>query len=163
MTTDQILDLVASHNQGIDRYQVGHAMERLKKEILEQAKLGFAVDIMETCKLYIAPSSFIQSLKPEAEKVTGFEARFTPNDELKETLKGITASASASASASAIVDSSPQITQIENPVNGATDGKLKATFSARLKGKKLKIGGENSGIYFLPVLDDKTPDIAEEN
>mgnify|MGYP004680063313 FL=1 len=157
LTTDQILDLVASHNQGIDRYQVGHAMELLKKEILEQAKLGFAVDIMEICKLYIAPISAIQSLKPEAEKVTGFEARFTPNDELKETLKGITATVSA------VVDSSPQITQIENPTNGATDGKLKATFSARLKGKKLKIGGENRGIYFLPVLDDKTPDMAEEN
>ena len=32
VTTDQILDLVTSHNQGIDRYQVGHAMELLKKE-----------------------------------------------------------------------------------------------------------------------------------
>ena len=31
LTTDQILDLVASHNQGIGRYQVGHAMELLKK------------------------------------------------------------------------------------------------------------------------------------
>lgn len=112
---------------------------------------------MEICKLYIAPISAIQSLKPEAEKETGFEARFTPNDELKETLKGITATVSA------VVDSSPQITQIENPANGATDGKLKATFSARLKGKKLKIGGENSGIYFLPVLDDKTPDMTEKN
>ena len=55
ITTDQILDLVATHNQGIDRYQVGHAMELLKKEILEQAELGFAVDIMEICKLYISP------------------------------------------------------------------------------------------------------------
>ena len=50
ITTDQILDLVAAHNQGIDRYQVGHAMELLKKEILEQAELGFAVDIMESDK-----------------------------------------------------------------------------------------------------------------
>ncbi len=156
LTTDQILDLVASHNQGIDRYQVGHAMELLKKEILEQAKLEFAVDIMEICKLYIAPISAIKSLKPEAETVTGFEARFTPNEELRESLKDITASVSA------VIDSSPQITQIENPKNGSTDGKLKATFSARLKGKKLKVGGENSGIYFLPVLEDKTPDMTEE-
>ena len=34
ITTDQILDLIAAHNQGIDRYQIGHAMELLKKEIL---------------------------------------------------------------------------------------------------------------------------------
>ena len=39
VTTDQILDLIVNHNVGIDRYQVGHAMELLKKEILEQAKL----------------------------------------------------------------------------------------------------------------------------
>lgn len=130
LTTDQILDLVASHNQGIDRYQVGHAMELLKKEILEQAKLGFAVDIMEICKLYIAPISAIKSLKPEAETVTGFQARFTPNEELRESLKDITASVSA------VIDSSPQITQIENPKNGSTDGKLKAIFSARWKQEK---------------------------
>lgn len=47
VTTDQILDLVTAHNQGIDRYQVAHAMELLKKEILEQAELGFSVDILE--------------------------------------------------------------------------------------------------------------------
>lgn len=68
-------------------------MELLKKEILEQAKLGFAVDIMEICKLYIA-------------------------------------------SVSAVIDSSPQITQIENPKKGSTDGKLKAIFSARWKQEK---------------------------
>lgn len=148
VTTDQILDLVASHNQGIDRYQVGHAMELLKKEILEQAELGFAVDIMEICKLYIAPISSVKSLTPEAESVTGFEARFAANDGLKEKLKFVTASVTA------VVDSAPQISQIENPVDGSSDGKLRATFGARLRGKKLKVGGESGGIYFIPLEED---------
>ena len=148
VTTDQILDLVTSHNQGIDRYQVGHAMELLKKEILEQAELGFAVDIMDICKLYIAPTSAVKSLTPEAEVVTGFEARFTVNENLKEKLKGVTASVSS------VTGSEPQISQIENPVDGSTDGKLKATFGVRLKGHKLKVGGSDSGIFFVPVLAD---------
>ena len=63
VTTDQLLDLVAAHNQGIDRYQVEHAMELLKKEILEQAELGFSVDIMEICKLYIAPIGGVRTLR----------------------------------------------------------------------------------------------------
>ena len=129
VTTDQLLDLVSAHNVGIDRYQVGHAMELLKKEILEQAELGFAVDIMDICKLYIAPLGSVQSLTPEAETVTGFEARFAVNEGLKEKLKNVTATVTA------VVDSSPQISQIENPVDGSCDGKLKATFSARIKGK----------------------------
>lgn len=95
VTTDQLLNLVSAHNQGIDRYQVGHAMELLKKEILEQAELGFAVDIMEICKLYIAPLSSVKSLTPEAESVTGFEARFSVNEGLKEKLKSVTASVTA--------------------------------------------------------------------
>ena len=150
VTTDQILDLIVNHNVGIDRYQVGHAMELLKKEILEQAKLGFAVDIMEICKLYIAPKSSVQSLTPEAETVTGFEARFSVNDDLKSTLEGITASVIS------VVDSSPLISQIKNPVDGTFDTNLKATFSAHLTGKKLKIGGEAAGIWFVPVLEDGT-------
>ena len=157
VTTDQLLDLVAAHNQGIDRYQVGHAMELLKKEILEQAELGFAVDIMDICKLYIAPLSSVQSLTPEAERVTGFEARFAVNDGLKEKLKSVTATVTA------VVDSSPQISQIENPVDNSCDGKLKATFSARIKGKKLKVGGPTNGIFFIPVLEDGTADKNEES
>ena len=154
VTTDQLLDLVVAHNQGIDRYQVGHAMELLKKEILEQAGQGFAVDIMEICKLYIAPIGAVQSLTPEAESVSGFEARFTVNEDLKEKLKGVTASVTA------VVDSAPQISQIENPLDGTTDGTLKATFGVRLRGKKLKVGGEDSGIFFVPELEGGA---AEEN
>lgn len=157
VSTDQLLDLVVSHNQGIDRYQVGHAMELLKKEILEQAELGFAVDIMEICKLYIAPQSAVKSLTPEAESVTGFEARFSVNESLKEKLKNVTASVTS------IVDSAPQISQIENPVDGSTNGNLKATFSARLKGKKLKVGGTESGIFFISKLEDGKADTNEEN
>lgn len=147
LTTDQMLDLVAEHNQGIDRYQVGHAMELLKKEILEQASLGFAVDMMGVCKLYVAPLSSVTSLTPEAETVTGFEARFSASDELKAKLKG------ASATVTNVVDSLPQISVIEDPGNGNKDGKLRATFSARLTGKKLKLGGKSSGVYFVPADD----------
>ena len=39
-------------------------------------------------------------------------------------------------------------------VDGSTDGKLKATFGVRLKGHKLKVGGENCGIFFVPLLAD---------
>lgn len=144
ITTDQLLDLIVAHNQGIDRYQVAHSMELLKKEILEQAALGFAVDIIEICKLYIAPISSVRSLTPEAETVTGFEARFSVNETLKEILKGVTAAAIT------VVDSTPQISQIENPMGDSSDGALKATFSARIKGKKLKVGGKNGGIFFIP-------------
>lgn len=151
ITTDQILDLVAAHNQGIDRYQVGHAMELLKKEILEQAELGFAVDIMEICKLYIAPCNGIKSLTPEAEIITGFEARFCANEQLNEKLKTI------SASVTSVMTPSPQISQIENPVDGTKDKTLKATFSARLIGKKLKVGGAESGIWFVPETENNEP------
>lgn len=145
LTTDQMLDLVVEHNLGIDRYQVGHAMELLKKEILEQAALGFAVDMMGVCKLYVAPSSSVTSLTPEAETVTGFEARFAPSSELKAKLKGATASVTN------VVDPLPQITRIEDPGTGKADGKLRATFSARLSGRKLELGGENCGVFFVPT------------
>ena len=108
VTTDQILDLVAAHNQGIDRYQVGHAMELLKTEILEQAELGFSVDIMEICKLYIAPLRSVKSLTPEAEEVSGFEAHFSVNDRLKERLRGMTAAVTAVVRVRAAADLRPE-------------------------------------------------------
>lgn len=158
VTTDQILDLVAAHNKGIDRYQVEHAMELLKKEILEQAELGFSVDIMEICKLYIAPLRSVKSLTPEAERVTGFEARFSVNDRLRERLRGVTAAVTA------VVDSAPQISLIENPVaeEGEDKGILKATFSAKVTGRKLKVGGEAGGIFFVPVDGENAPSLNEQ-
>ncbi len=153
VTTDQILDLVVAHNKGIDRFQVAHAMELLKKEILEQAELGFSVDIMEICKLYLAPLHGVRSLMPESETVTGFEARFAVNDRLRKRLGGMTAAVTA------VVDPAPQISLIENPV--AKDGEpkdvLKATFSARLTGRKLKVGGEGGGIFFVPAVTAESP------
>ncbi|MDE5797670.1 MAG: DUF4469 domain-containing protein [Treponemataceae bacterium] len=156
ITTDQLLDLVVAHNQGIDRYQVDHAMELIRKEIMEQVALGYAVDVMKICTMYVAPMSSVQSLTPEAETVTGFEPRFAANDSIRETLKGT------SASVAAVVDSAPQISRIENPIDGSTDGKLKATFSARLKGKKLQVGGENCGIYFIPADADGNAEADED-
>lgn len=158
VTTDQIVDLIAAHNQGIDRFQVSHAMELLKKEILEQAELGFSVDILEICKLYIAPCSSIKSLTPESETVSGFEARFAVNDRLKEKLKGMTATVAA------VTAPEPQISQIENPTEKEKNRRdiLKATFSARITGKKLKVEGDDSGIFFIPVRDDDTPSTNKE-
>ena len=145
VTTDQLLDLVSAHNQGIDRFQVGHAMELLKKEILEQAELGFAVDIMEICKLYVAPVSSVTTLTPESESVTGFEARFAVNERLRNKLLNI------SATVTAVSDPAPQISQITDPAVGKPEAGLRATFSARIRGHKLKLGGEKSGIFFVPV------------
>ena len=95
VTTDQLLDLVVAHNQSIDRYQVEHAMELLKKEIVEQAELGFSENIMNICKLYTAPLSVVHSLTPKRTSATGFEIRFAVNSTVKKTLKGISASVTA--------------------------------------------------------------------
>ena len=134
-------------------------MELLKKEILEQAELGFSVDILEIGKLYIAPVNSVKSLTPESECITGFEARFAVNDRLRQRLKGMTAAVTA------VCDSAPQISQIENPVAKDDSEKetLRATFSARITGKKLKVGGEEKGIFFVPVLEDGTPSPSESD
>ena len=41
ITTDQLLDLVSAHNQGIDRFSVAHAMELLKKRFLSKPNSVF--------------------------------------------------------------------------------------------------------------------------
>ena len=74
-------------------------MELLKKEILEQVELGFAVDMMEICKLYISPIGAVEGLKQK--------------------LRGVTASVTE------VVKSAPQISQIVSTVDGATDGRLR--------------------------------------
>lgn len=159
VTTDQLLDLVSAHNQGIDRFQVEHAMELLKKEILEQAELGFAVDIMEICKLYVAPVSSVTTLTPESESVTGFEARFAVNEKLRNSLLSL------SATVTAVTDPAPQISQIVDPAVGMPDAGLRATFSARIRGHKLKLVGEKSCIFFVPVAgqDKEGNDLPEKD
>lgn len=52
----------------------------------------------------------VRSLTPEAETVTGFEARFAVNERLRKRLGAMTAAVTA------VVDPAPQISLIENPV-----------------------------------------------
>jgi tRNA(fMet)-specific endonuclease VapC len=103
---------------------------------------------------YLAPLHGVRSLTPEAETVTGFEARFAVNERLRKRLGAMTAAVTA------VVDPAPQISLIENPVAKDNEPKdvLKATFSARITGRKLKVGGEKGGIFFVPAIDNPDPD-----
>ena len=155
VSMDALLNEVVEHNQGIDKYQIGHAAELLKREILNQIKQGKAVNMLDLGTLYIAPTSGVSSLNPSSEDIKNFEARFSSGEELKSVLSTITASVAE------IKDSSPVIKTVTNPLDGSTDGNLTATYSVRLSGKKLKVGGTGSGVWFVPVTDDGTADADE--
>ena len=106
---------------------------------------------------YLAPLHGVRSLTPEAETVTGFEARFAVNERLRKRLGAMTAAVTA------VVDPAPQISLIENPVAKDNEPKdvLKATFSARITGRKLKVGGEGGGIFFVPAVMSENPGSGE--
>lgn len=156
VTMDALLNSVVEHNQGIDKFQIGHAAELLKREFLEQLKEGRAVSILDIGTIYLAPEKGINVLNPDNKDITGFEARFSPSSELKESLSKITASVTS------VEEKVPLIKTIENPLDNSTIGILKSTFSVRLTGKKLKVGGTDSGIFFAPVVEG-IMDIQEEN
>ena len=68
-----------------------------------------------------------------------------------------------SASVTAVSDPAPLISKIENPVNLEAEGKLNLTYSARLRGDKLQVGGEGSGVFFVPCLESGEADSNEEH
>lgn len=159
VSMDALLNSVVENNHGIDKYQISHAAELLKKEILLQIKSGKSVNVLDLGTLYLASRKGIKTLNPDKTDINGFEARFSVAKEINAALAKITASVTQ------IIVANPVIKEIQNPLqtdeesnphmqNSSDRVSLKATFSARIKGRNLKLGGEESGIWFVPLTDE---------
>lgn len=148
ISMDAVLNEAATLTTGLDKYQISHAAEILKNIFTRLLKTGNAVSVLDMGTLYLVPTGAVDSTNPSTSDIQGFTARFSTAAKFQKELDGLTAANIQ------ITETNPVITAVVNTHTKEADGTLAATFSARLTGRKLKLGGEVCGLWFAKVTTD---------
>lgn len=148
ISMDAVLNEAAGESSGLDKFQISHAAEILKSIFTRQLKTGNAVSLLDMGTLYLVPMGGVKSENPSKSDIHGFTARFTPGVKFQKELDGLTAANIQ------MTQTNPVITAVVNTHTGNADGTLPAMFSARITGRKLKLGGSVNGLWFAKVSAD---------
>ena len=148
---DNIVSDICGDYPSLDPYVINHSAELLKSQILKYLKAGKAVNILELGTMYLAPKGTVGRANPQVSDLPGLTLKFTPSKTATEALSGL------SADSFMISDPAPQITKIISLKDGSEDGNLEIGSLVRLTGNKLKVSGDNSGVFLVPANDDGSP------
>lgn len=146
-----ILSEIAEDNKGMDPFMLQFAAILIQKKILKFLEQGKAVNVLDLGTMYIALKCNAKG-KSDVQENGNFYIKFTPSS--------IANNAISSLSVDKIVyaDGSPEITDLStNETSSVSKGK-----PCRISGNRLKLGGENSGIYFA-LIDSNGKITSEES
>lgn len=147
-----IIDKILGKNTVLDRETLLYTAGLLRNGIVELLKEGKAVDILELGVLYIKPDGGINAEKPGISDVPDMKPAFTPSELALSAVKGVAVAADVTAV------NEPEIHEVYNLKTCSCGTELSAGYSARIKGRRLKVAGsgEESGVFLVPCNEDGT-------
>lgn len=154
-SVENVIAAISEANPGISYAMMNHVVELLQQEILRQLKAGHSVDVLGLGVIYLAPKESIDGESPEPEDVKGFEPRFSASKLVREEVADLKAAVTKD------TQIGPKISHVTCLADGNTEGRIKVGRNVRLTGNKLTVGGDGSGIFFVPEKDGG-PDTSEE-
>lgn len=156
-----ILDDNQNTNTGLNAYILNFAMDRMKARILAEIKAGNAVSLLGLGTMYLAlKGSFTMdgsNTDASALKGKSLTVGFTPSEDIQNTVSQLKIGS---------VSLNLRAPSINSIVNLATKQETKVLSlgkCAELKGNRLKITGDESGIFFAPVTSESEIDSDEGN
>ena len=143
-TFKNILSEIAEDNKGMDPFMLQFAAILIQKKILKLLEQGKAVNVLDLGTMYIAMKCNAKG-KSDVSGSGNFYIKFTPTPLANKAI------ASLSVDKIVYADGSPEITRIEDLSDAESERTLTKGKPCRITGSRLKLGGENWGIYFAPV------------
>ena len=142
-----ILSEIAEENKGIDPFILQYCAILLQKKILKFLEQGKAVNILDLGTMYIAMEVSAKS-KTEVPQNGKFKVRFSPTKLTNSSLQKL--------SIDKIVynDKSPEIDSVTD-ISTEEENVLSLGAPAKITGANLKLGSEESGIYFAAISSDE--------
>lgn len=142
-STQNILDEMAQAIPLVNAGTIASVMNAYTKVMLKILANGNAPKFGELGTFYIAGKGTVSSEtgKPD------LTVKFSASQALKDAVQNIEIASSEYIAPSGVISS---VTDISS---GKSDGKLTAGGSVLVEGASLKVGGENSGIWFAPILE----------
>ncbi|MBO7485754.1 MAG: DUF4469 domain-containing protein [Spirochaetaceae bacterium] len=143
-STQNILDIMQEAVPLVDLGTVTSVLNAYANTVLKVLAAGFAVRFGELGIFYIAGKG---TVKNENEKPS-LTVRFSASQILKDAVQDVEITSSEYEIPSGI------ITSVTDVTTGKSDGTLTANSSVLVEGTNLKVGGEDSGIWFASILDN---------
>ncbi|MCR5621657.1 MAG: DUF4469 domain-containing protein [Treponema sp.] len=145
LTISNLAARVKDGDRGLDEYTVLKSAGLLKKECIRAIRRGQAVNLLGLCTMFIAPEGTVDGENPAASLSQKLALRFSPTEEARKAVSGL------KITKFIVNDGQPQIDGMlrlpgETPSDSFVAGK-----AVRLVGSRLKVAGEDSGLYLCPA------------
>ncbi|MCR5290881.1 MAG: DUF4469 domain-containing protein [Treponema sp.] len=145
LSMENIVSRVQQKNPGTDEIIINTGLSYVKREILNALKEGKAVNLLDLGELYIGATGSTASDADSDISDLHLEAKFTTSQLLKDAVANVTIGNVM------ISNTAPGITKIIDWFTGKEGFTLTAGKNVVLKGKRLKLGAIDSGLYLAPV------------
>ena len=134
----------------IDEGYLYYCAKLFKEAILKKLKEGAAVNLFDMGTLYLTANGNINGTNPSSVDIPHLSVGFTPSNEAKEAVKNV------EINQTFIADTSPIINTFTDLYTTQSGTQITHSKSMQINGSRLKVAGESSGIFFVPVKDDNS-------
>lgn len=145
VTLENLIASISEKNPGVSPYMIQHVANLLGDEMLSACQNAKAVDVLGLGTLYISVAGSVSGENPGESSIPGFKLNFTPSSRAQQAVDSL------KVDKVIIADPTPVIDRIINTFNQNEERTLMKGKGVRLTGSKLKVVGENSGIWFAPL------------
>lgn len=145
VTLENLIASIAKKNEGVSPYMIEHVANLLGDEMLLACQNGKSVDVLGLGTIYIAVSGSVNGEKPSESSIPGFKLNFTMSPKTQTVLNNL------KVDQVVISDSCPVFDRIINVFDQNENRILTKDKGVKIIGSKLKLLGEDSGIWFVPV------------
>ncbi len=156
VNTNVLIARIQNRKAGTNELAVQEIAGFLKEEILQAIRNGEAVNVLDLGTLYIVPNRRFEGTTMENKDTPTLAVRFQSGSLVRNAVSDI------EIKEIKVAESTRFISEITDKFTGRTDGAISKGRFVVLKGKKLKIAGENSGLYICP-LDAMENPVADES
>lgn len=148
---DHLIARIQKKEVGTNAIMAKHIVSLLKAEILEALSRGEAVNVLDLGTLYITTSGTVKGDTPNTASIPGWRVKFTCSK--------VTNNAVAALGIKKIVMSAtgPVIGTVTDLFTDEETSEFTAGKAVRIEGDRLKIAGDEGGVFFAPVTDKGEP------
>ena len=142
---DNLIKSICNKIPSYDKYELKRFAKDLKTEVQASIASGKSVNLLDLGTLYIALSSGMKVAPKTASEVSSLTVKFSPSKTLTKSVNKI------EIDKIVYVNSSPLISNLECLWEGLPENTVKLNKIVRITGSKLKVEGENGGVFFCEV------------
>lgn len=145
VTLENLIASISEKNAGVSPYMIQHMANLLGDEMLSACQNAKAVDVLGHEILYISLAGSVTGKNPGESSISGFKLNFTPSSRVQKAVDSL------KVDKVIIADSGPVIDRIINTFNQNEEHNLLKGKGVKITGTKLKILGDDAGIWFAPL------------